>query len=85
MAIRASQQRQARIDAATGGPDAAAIAALPAVRAVMQPPEVPERPPAPNGAVSDDDTDAELDIFAADEPTYVDDDEFYADALEVLR
>jgi transposase InsO family protein len=85
MAIRASQQRQARIDAASGGLDAAAIAALPAVRAVVQPPDVPERPPAEDGAVSDDDTDAELDIFAADEPTYVDDDEFYADALEVLR
>jgi hypothetical protein len=85
MAIRASQQRQARLDSAAGGPDATAIAALPAVRAVMQPPDVHERPPAADAAVSDDDTDAELDVFADDEPAYLDDAEFYADALEVLR
>jgi hypothetical protein len=85
MAIRASQQRQARLDAATGGEDAATIAALPAVRAVTQPPEAHGRPPAEAGAVSDDDTDTELDVVADDEPTYPDDAEFYADALEVLR
>lgn len=85
MAIRASQQRQARLDAAAGGADPAAIAALPAVRAVVEPSEVGEQRPRGSDADSDDDTDAELDAFAADEPAYIGDDEFYADALEVLR
>jgi hypothetical protein len=91
MAVRASQQRQARLHAATGGADAAQVAALPAVRAVLD-----ARDPAPPDAAglsvgeagSDDDTDAELEVFAGDESMDnepLDDEQFYADALEVLR
>ena len=85
MAIRASQQRQARLDAAVGGADAAEVAALPGVRPVSEPPELRGQRPAGIDAGGDDDTDAELDGFAADEPVCVGDDEFYADALEMLR
>jgi transposase InsO family protein len=85
MAVRASEQRQARLDTATSGPDVAGINTLPTVRAVMRPSETPARPPADDDAVSDDDTDTELDVVGDDEPVYLDDDEFYAGALEVLR
>ncbi len=77
MAIRASQQRQARLQAATGGADASQVETLPAVRAVLEASQpAPSRPV--GDAVGDDDIDAELDIFS-------DDEQFYADALEVLR
>ena len=86
MAVRASQQRQARLQAATGGVDAAQVAALPAVRVVLDARET-ALPGAAGQAVGDasgdDDTDAELDVFGGDES--VDDEQFYADALEVLR
>jgi transposase InsO family protein len=101
MAVRASQQRAARLhalQAATGGTGAAEVAALPGVQAVLgacgQPP-APGEPPGAAGqdgfgqVVGDDDTDTELDASAADEPDqgagWIDDEQFYADALEVLR
>jgi transposase InsO family protein len=81
MAIRASQQRQARLEAATDA-DAAQVEALPAVRAVLEASQpTPSRPV--GHAVGDDDTDAELDVFSDDEA--LDDEQFYADALQVLR
>jgi transposase InsO family protein len=82
MAIRACQQRQARL-AAVPATAADEVAGLPTVQAVTQPPQQP--PPQPDGLeAGDDDTDAELDVFAGDEPQPVSDEEFYADALEVL-
>ena len=70
------------------GDDAAQVAALPAVRAVLDAYE-PALPGVAGRAVAevsgDDDTDAELDVIGGDEPAWVDDERFYADALEVLR
>ncbi|MDT3446420.1 Mu transposase C-terminal domain-containing protein [Pseudofrankia sp. BMG5.37] len=80
MAIRASEQRQARL-AAAGGPELAAVAELPAVRAVVDPPGQP----AGSWRGGDDDSDGELDGHAADEPAGIGDEEFYADALKVVR
>lgn len=80
MAIRASQQRQARLAASTVD-DAAEVVALPTVAAVTQPGEAATGEqaasrPSPPG---DDDSIEELDI---DE---LSDEEYYADALGVLR
>jgi transposase InsO family protein len=89
MAVRASQQRQARLQAATGGADAADVAALPAVRAVLDATGHDARAQMLGESsvhtVGDDDTDAELDVFGNDESEWVDDEQFYADAFEVLR
>jgi len=70
MAVRASQQRQARLAAA--GPDPQ-VADLPTVRAITDPDDAAVPPPA--DIESDDDTDDELDVG---------DEEFYADAFEML-
>lgn len=78
MAIRASQQRQARLAATGSFTDE--VAALSTVQAVTQPPRA--APGAPPGG--DDDTDAELDVLAGDESQRVCDEQFYADALETL-
>ncbi len=89
MAVRASQQRQARLQAITGGMDAADIAALPAVRAVLNATEHEAGAAMPGESSvhtgGDDDTDAELDVFGNDESEWVDDEQFYADAFGVLR
>lgn len=72
MAVRASGQRAARLSAAGEGP-AAEVAALPAVAALTSAPDTPGAASlAPGG---DDDSPGELD--AGDE-------DFYADAFEVL-
>jgi hypothetical protein len=68
MAIRASEQRAARLAAAAAGP-AAEVAALPAVAALTAAQGTPR--PEPGG---DDDSPGELDAG----------DDFYADAFEVL-
>jgi hypothetical protein len=81
MAIRASEQRQARLDAAMADP-ASEVAALASVRAVMEPQPVD---PLPQPNAGDDDIDAELDKVGDDELLDVSDDQFYAGALEVLR
>ena len=71
MAVRASQQRAARMAAAGHGP-AAEAASLPAVAALAG-----AQPPGPSGPVpgGDDDSPGELDAGAED---------YYADAFEVL-
>ena len=74
MAVRASQQRQARLQAATTT-EAAEVTQLPAVAAVVA--DVSGAGASTPAACGDDDTDAELDTVA-------DDEQFYADALEVL-
>jgi hypothetical protein len=88
MAIRASQQRQARLAAETGLP--AEIADLPAVRAVTG--DGPGRPqpqrPAPV-EIGDDDCEEDLDFLPADDPPGADgadgdDADYYASALGVL-
>jgi hypothetical protein len=69
MAVRASQQRAARL---AGGQDAAAeIAALPSVAAVTGAQEAP----GPDGPVAGGDDDS---------PDELDNGDYYADALEVL-
>jgi hypothetical protein len=91
MAIRASEQRQARLAAATGADGAAEVSALPAVRAITEPDTASlavigvNASQLPADAGGDDDTEAELDSFAADEPALLSDEDFYAGALEVLR
>lgn len=90
MAVRASQQRQARLQATAGGVDAADVAALPAVRCMLdaREPALPSAAGQPAGDVGgDDDTDAEMDVFGGDETVNesVTDEQFYADALQVLR
>nr|MDT0667088.1 hypothetical protein [Micromonospora sp. DSM 115978] len=55
MAVRASEQRQTRL-AAAGGQDSAAVAELPAVRAVLEPLGQPA-----GSCRGDDDSDGELD------------------------
>jgi len=72
MAVRASQQRAARLAAAGHGP-AAEIAALPAVAAIAAAPETP----GPAGPVPGGDDDSPVELDAGDE-------DFYADAFEVL-
>lgn len=84
MAVRASAQRQARLEAAAGGADAARVLALPAVAAIGQPAQRTDEPRWTQQLAGDDDTDAELDTAAADEPAAVSDEDFYASALEVL-
>ncbi|KPM50210.1 integrase [Frankia sp. R43] len=79
MAIRASEQRQARLQAAVGG-DLAAACELPAVSAGLE----PAGTPAGSWRAGDDDCDGELDGAAADEPARIADEEFYADALRVV-
>ncbi|EHR53441.1 transposase InsO family protein [Saccharomonospora amisosensis] len=88
LAIRASAQRHARLAAATGtSPE---IAQLPTVRAVTHPGQPTDEAPA--GVESamtpevsgDDDCEEELDRCGADEPAEVSDEDFYAEALEVL-
>jgi transposase InsO family protein len=85
MAVRASAQRQARLEAAAGGADAAQVRALPTVAAIVQPAQRTDEPQWTAQLAGDDDTDAELDTVAADEPALVCDTDFYAEALEVLR
>jgi len=72
MAVRASQQRAARLAAAGHGP-AAGVAALPAVAALAAVQDTPD--PGSSARGGDDDSTGELD--AGDE-------DFYADAFEVL-
>jgi transposase InsO family protein len=87
MALRASQQREARL-AAAGGSAAAAVAALPTVAALLEQSPQPRSPfvgPQPAAQPGDDDTAAELDEYAGDEVPGLSDEEFYAGALEVLR
>ncbi|MEU4360353.1 Mu transposase C-terminal domain-containing protein [Promicromonospora sp. NPDC023987] len=71
MAVRASQQRQARLAVAEPDPQ---VAQLPTVRAITDPAPGNDDP-TPGGAAGDDDTDDELDVG---------DEEFYADAFEML-
>lgn len=71
MAVRASQQRQARLTAA--GPDPQ-VADLPTLRAITNP-DPEDLGTLPQGVGGDDDTDDELDVG---------DEEFYADAFEML-
>ena len=76
MAVRASAQRQARLEAATGG-----AGQLPALPAALAQPAAGQQPA---DLAGDDDTAAELDTAAADERPLVTDEDFYADALEML-
>lgn len=79
MAVRASQQRDARLAAAAGGA-VAEVAALPTVAALTDAGQATPGPrgPWPGGGQpgGDDDSDGELDAAS--------DDDFYADAFEVL-
>lgn len=70
LALRASEQREARLAAATGSSEIAEVVALPAVAAVTE----------QMGLVGDDDRPEDLD----DDPE-VSDEEFYADAFRVIR
>ena len=72
MAIRASQQRQARLTAAEPDPQ---VADLPTLRAITDPRHEDDAVPPRGGIGGDDDTDDELDVG---------DEEFYADAFEML-
>ncbi|MFD8500985.1 Mu transposase C-terminal domain-containing protein [Amycolatopsis sp. NPDC059657] len=84
MAIRASAQREARLTAATGIPPD--IAQLPALRAVTDPAADPLEAPEPMpDAAGDDDCEDELDSGGADETAGISDEQYYAEALEVLR
>lgn len=87
MAIRASQQRQTRLDAAATGDAAAQIAVLPTVAAITaaDAPTTPLRA-GHASAAGDDDSAEELDIDneAGEVDADLTDDEFYADALGVL-
>jgi transposase InsO family protein len=92
MALRASAQRAARLHADGGaGPNSEAeqILALPAVEAVRGPGRsglaAPQpAPPDPLDA-GDDDAEGELTAAPADEPAPADGEDFYAEALGVLR
>lgn len=92
LAIRASEQRQARLAAAVGGAATTetltAVATLPTVRAVtdtQQPSGARSNPgPVPADVVGDDDCDEELDVLDAEESAALSDEQFYADAFEVL-
>lgn len=68
LALRASEQRQARLAAQIGTPDGAEVAALPTLSVI-------------SGQLGDDDSPAELDFDDGE----VSDDEYYADALRILR
>jgi len=83
MAVRASEQRQARLQAAAGGAGTAQAQALPAAAAAGQPEQRAAEPHPAAQLSGDDDTDDELDTAAADEPAAGED--FYASALEVLQ
>jgi transposase InsO family protein len=80
MAIRASQQRQARLEASITDNTTAEIVALPTVAAITQA-DTDEREAAGPSPGGDDDTVDELDL----DHEAVTDEDFYADALEVLR
>lgn len=69
LALRASQQRQARLAPQIGTSDAAEVAALPSLSVI-------------SGQLGDDDSAAELDL---DDDGEVSDEEYYADALRILR
>jgi transposase InsO family protein len=78
MAIRASEQREARLSGTAATPSV--VATLPTVQTVTASAE----PPGPDMvSVSDDDCDEELDVLGED-PAALTDEEFYADAFEVL-
>ncbi|MGB3441128.1 MAG: Mu transposase C-terminal domain-containing protein [Actinophytocola sp.] len=87
MAIRASQQRQARLGASTADSATAEILALPTIAAITRseeptPPALRDRR---SWAGGDDDSADELDIDGDDDlGADVADEEFYADALGVL-
>ncbi|MEC3974929.1 Mu transposase C-terminal domain-containing protein [Amycolatopsis sp. H20-H5] len=87
MAIRACQQRQSRLDAATTGDATAQIAALPTVAAITAADDTttPMRA-AQASPAGDDDSAEELDIDSEADEVDADltDEEFYADALGVL-
>lgn len=68
LAVRASEQRQARLAAELGTSDVAEVAALPTLSVI-------------SGQLGDDDSAAELDLGDGE----VSDEEFYADALRILR
>ncbi len=69
LALRASEQRQVRLAAQLGTGEAADIAALPTLSVI-------------SGQFGDDDSAAELDL---DDDHEVSDEEYYADALRMLR
>lgn len=79
MAIRASEQREARLSAATATPTV--VVTLPTVQTVTGSVHLPG--PDMVGA-SDDDCDEELDVLDSDESAALTDEQFYADAFEVL-
>jgi transposase InsO family protein len=90
MAIRASQQRQARLTTAAGL--SAEIEDLPTVRAVTgaahHQPSTRPQPPADAETSGDDDCEEDLDFLPADEPPDAEatpEIDYYADALAVLR
>jgi hypothetical protein len=68
-----------------GDANVAQVLALPTVAAISQAAQRADEPQWTARLASDDDTDGELDTAAADEPAPVTDEDFYADALEVLR
>lgn len=69
LALRASEQRQARLAAQMGTRDTTEVAALPSLSVIT-------------GQLGDDDSAAELDL---DDDAEVSDEEYYADALRILR
>jgi hypothetical protein len=81
MAIRASQQRQARLDASTTDDTTAEVVALPTVAAITQADTEQEATESSPGG--DDDSVDELDLDHNEDD--VADEDFYAEALEVLR
>jgi transposase InsO family protein len=90
MAIRASEQRQARIAAGDSACTTAEVCALSSVRAVTDPaPHGARTQPSGAGAdrpmTGDDDLDVELDLVSDDEDGELTDEQFYADALGMLR
>lgn len=79
MAIRASEQLQARLNTATATPGV--VATLPTVQTVTG----PAQPAGPDVvSVGDDDCDEELDVLDGEESAALTDEQFYADAFEVL-
>lgn len=83
MALRLSQQRQARARDEQATPEAEVVQ-LSSVRAVLEP--LADQRPDPGATAGDDDGDEELEAAAPDEALHreVSDTEFYADAFESL-
>ncbi len=84
MALRLSQQRDARLRQQTPTAEAEVVQ-LPAVRAVLDAGEAPAARSGPAATTGDDDAEDELEAAAPDDVDGMSDADYYADAFESVR